>query len=337
MARTDPLGSTEQWDSCRTTRQNVRVPGDQTERVGVDAVRLAFSRLGWFPREAERPDYGVDLFVETATDDRRPSGRLLGVQVKSGSSYIGGSGDGVVRPDQAHIGYWQGYSLPVIIAVYDPDTEVVCWQVVSEETIDSTGQGWKIVVPADQVLDEGAQAQLALLVSAQPQPDKAETALSRLRADLTWMQVLDEGGSVGLEADEWVNKTSGRGDLRLIARPAGDGDAIEGQFTVFLGLREYAEALPELFPWADLHLDEDAAEEADHDQWMAETGIWDSEEKAIIGNSEDFAEWRASRFPTSELRPYSDWAGEVAHWRLILTLNDLGRAVLALERHLTTS
>ncbi len=72
------------------------------------------------------------------------------------------------------------------------------------------------------------------------------------------MQVLEQGGSVVLEADEWINKTSGRGDLRLIAHPAGDGDAIEGQFTVFFGLRPYAEALPEFFPWADLHLDEDA-------------------------------------------------------------------------------
>jgi hypothetical protein len=313
------------------------VSSDQTERVGVDAVRLAFSRLGWFPRETERPDYGVDLFVETATDDGRPTGRHLAVQVKSGTSYIGASGDGVVRPDQAHIEYWQGYSMPIIVAVYDPGTEAVYWQVVSDETIESTGQGWKVTVPSGQTLDEGALAELAALAADEPQPDKAESALSRLRADLTWMQVLEQGGSVVLEADEWINKTSGRGDLRLIAQPAGGGDAIEGQFSVFLGLSPYADALPLLFPWADLHLDENAIDDADENLWMAETGIWDSEEKRIIGNSEDFAEWRASRFPTGELRPYSDFAGEVAHWKLVLTLNDLGRGVLALERYLASS
>jgi uncharacterized protein DUF4365 len=57
------------------------VSTDQTERVGVEAVRFAFADLGWYPKEAERPDYGVDLFVETSDEDGRPSGRLLGVQV----------------------------------------------------------------------------------------------------------------------------------------------------------------------------------------------------------------------------------------------------------------
>lgn len=130
---------------------------------------------------------------------------------------------------------------------------------------------------------------------------------------------------------------SGRGDLRLIAHPSGGSDAIEGQFTVFRGLLPYEEALPELFPWADLHVDEDAIDQADEDMWMTETGIWDSEEKRYVGNSEDFGEWRASRYPAGELRPYSESAGEVAHWRLILVLNELGRAVPALERYLSKS
>ena len=70
-----------------------------------------------------------------------------------------------------------------------------------------------------------------------------------------------------------------------------------------LGLRPYEDALPELFPWAELHLDQDAIDDADEDEWMAETGIWDSEEKRYIGNSEDFDEWHASHYPTDELRP----------------------------------
>jgi hypothetical protein len=79
---------------------------DQTERVGVEAVRPAFAELGWFPKEAERPDYGVDLFVETSDENGRPSGRLLGVEVKSVSSYIAASSDGVLYVDEAHIDYW---------------------------------------------------------------------------------------------------------------------------------------------------------------------------------------------------------------------------------------
>jgi hypothetical protein len=166
------------------------------------------------------------------------------------------------------------------------------------------------------------------------EPPETE-ALRSLRSDLTWMEVLEAGGSVRLEAQEWINKTSGRGDLVLIAEPAGGGARIERQFLVFLGTRSYAEALPELFPWADLHPDEDLLDEYDEDLWMEETGIWDSEDKCYIGNIETLEEWRAGRFPDSPLRPYTKVAGEVDMWRLRLRLNDLGRGVLALERHLS--
>lgn len=61
---------------------------DLTERVGVERVRAAFvGELGWYPREPERPDYGIDLYIECA-DDGRPNGRLLAVQVKTGGSYL---------------------------------------------------------------------------------------------------------------------------------------------------------------------------------------------------------------------------------------------------------
>jgi len=88
----------------------------------VEAVRYALADLGWFPKEAERPDYGVDLFVETSNETGRPSGRLLDVQVKSGSSYIAAGGGGTLYVDQAHVEYWTGYSLPVMVVLYDPIT-----------------------------------------------------------------------------------------------------------------------------------------------------------------------------------------------------------------------
>jgi hypothetical protein len=45
------------------------------------------------------------MFVETATEDGGARGRLLGVQVKSSTSYLLASGDGVVRPRPRHIEY----------------------------------------------------------------------------------------------------------------------------------------------------------------------------------------------------------------------------------------
>lgn len=333
-------------------RHNGLVSTDQTERVGVEAVRYIFAELGWYVREPARPDYGVDLFVETAHEPGgAPAGRLLAVQVKSGTSYVGdGDGDIVVRPAERNVEYWFGHSLPVVLVVYDPDKRCAYWQAVTPEAAESTGKGWKVVVPREQTLDGEAQrplAELANLPRPGPSAELAELAnrvrrepppeadeLDRLRADLTWMEVLDAGGSVYLEAREWMHKSSGRGDLLLIAEPTDGGERIERQFVVFVGLQPYEDALPELFPWADFHTDEETLEQADEELWTDETGIWDSEDRRYIGHTEDFDEWRAARFPEKEgLRPYGEEAGEVLLWRLALRLNDLGRGVLALERY----
>ena len=119
------------------------VSTDQTERVGVHAVSFILADLGWFPKELARPDYGVDLWVETATEDGRPSGRHLAVQIKSGSSYVSAGGGGTLYVDHAHVQYWNGYSIPVIVVVYNADTAVAYWQVVAPETVKQTRRRWE--------------------------------------------------------------------------------------------------------------------------------------------------------------------------------------------------
>jgi hypothetical protein len=150
----------------RRTRDNARVSTDQTERVGVEAVRYLFAELGWFPKEAVRPDYGVDLFVETSNEHGRPSGRLLGVQVKSGSSYVSAAGGGTLYVGQRHVDYWTGFAILVIVVVYDPGARVAYWQVISPQTLETTPGGWKIDVPPEQTLDVGARGRLASLAAA---------------------------------------------------------------------------------------------------------------------------------------------------------------------------
>lgn len=217
----------------------------------------------------------------------------------------------MVYPEQRHVDYWKGYSLPVIMVVHDPAVRATYWEVISDATIEKTDARWKVIAPRDQRLDAGAYVRLLAIAAEGPEPDEAISTINRLRADLSWMEILDQGGSVVLEADEWINKTSGRGDLRLIAELADGGDRLKRQFLVFLGLAPYDEALPRLFPWANLDMDEHALNFLADPDWLGGTSN------------------------RGRLRPYAESGGEIERWRLNLELNDLGRGVLALERFMS--
>lgn len=277
---------------------------DLPERAGVERVRTTFvEELGWYPREPERPDYGIDVYVECA-DDGRPNGRLLGVQVKAGRSYFDETTDEgfVYRGEARHLDYWLRHSLPVILVLHDTRDRNSYWVAVTEDGVTRTGAGWKIVVPSGQLLSVDSRSALRRLADGDPYV----LALRRLRADVTWMRHLAEGGRVLLEADEWVNKTSGRGEIRLLAEAPSGSVEEEAEWLIFAGLRPYADVLPELFAWADLAVDELAYEDAE--EIVTET-------------------------PESDLRPYAE-DGEVASWRLELSLNRLGRAFLDIDQYL---
>jgi hypothetical protein len=279
--------------------------------VGVERVRsMLVSDLGWYPREPVDPDYGIDLYVETAVHGV-PEGKLLALQVKSGSSYFRERTETHVkyRPTPRHVSYWLRHSLPVVVVLYDPNDDVAYWEAITPETLHSTGEGWRIDIPLDQHLNAGSAEALRELAEG----DAYVLALNAFRADRSWMMLLRQGGTVYLEVDEWVNKSSGRGELRLIVTRADGGEELSRERTFYFGLADYADVLPRLFPWAELSVDEDVYGLHDEDEWPAEHGAHES-----------------------GLRPYeSAGGGEVERWRLELVLGPLGDAFLALDEHLS--
>ena len=122
---------------------------DLTARKGVEAVRSLLVDLGCYPREPSDPDQGIDLLVETAVDGI-VDGRMLAMQIKSGASQVSEQ-DGahaVHRCSDRHVKQrLLQHSLPVLVVLYDPNEKLAYWQVVSDETVLSTGQGWKIRRP----------------------------------------------------------------------------------------------------------------------------------------------------------------------------------------------
>lgn len=310
----------------------------QTERLGIAAVQKSVAAAGGFFRELPLPDEGIDAQIEWADERGRPNGRLIAVQVKSGASYFKNPTQGGWRYSlrESHLEYWGKYALPVILVLYDPDKDEAYWQVVLPEKLSRTAVGgYTIFIPEAQVLDVSSLPALQQLANeGLPQePAALELALRerRAEADIVWMELLASGSRLFLEAEEWVNKTSGRGSLRLVVED-GRGERTEREWPwVFLPGASYAEELPKLFPWADLEVDKDRFRDEMYPEFLNECGVWDSEDGEYVV-IEDFDEWVEQRLAPG-LQPYAELAnGEVALWRLELKLNELGRETLERER-----
>lgn len=274
--------------------QRVSGSSDLVGQQGVDAVRYLFSNeLGWYAREPTAPDYGIDIYAEAA-DDGVPNGRLVGVQVKSGASWFSeGTDEGIVyRGDARHLNYWLNHSLPVVVVLYDADERTAYWQAVTPKTVTRTGKGWKLMVRRAHVLDSTASAALGELAEEDPYV----LWLHQLQADRSWMETLKAGGEVFLEVDEWVNRSSGRGQLRLLGTSP-EGEEVTRVRDVYFGLTPYEELLPR-FPWAALDVNEEVYEQHEQDAWDLEEGAWDSEtgrSRAVF--SRVARDHRAYRYP----------------------------------------
>ena len=111
----------------------------------------AFESLGFAFREQSESDFGIDAHAELI-ESEQPTGQLLGIQLKSGPSYLSEAEDNgfVFRTDQEHVEYWQNHALPVLICLCDVDAQLIYWQVVNTETAISTGKGFKFKVPTSQ-------------------------------------------------------------------------------------------------------------------------------------------------------------------------------------------
>ena len=90
-------------------------------------------------RDLLQEDVGVDGSIELVLDDA-PTGKLIGVQVKSGSSYIRASDGETFRfyPSSDDLEYWRKLAIPLILVVFDPASSSLHWiDVTKRSKIDS--------------------------------------------------------------------------------------------------------------------------------------------------------------------------------------------------------
>jgi hypothetical protein len=134
---------------------------DRTGEQGVALVKLRLEKIGFAVRDQMSSDYGIDAIAELI-DDETATGRLVAIQIKSGNSYLEEAKDSyfVYRPDAQHVDYWLEHTLPVIVCLCDTENEIVYWERVAKDTVESTGKGYKLAVP--QARQFGPQAREAL-------------------------------------------------------------------------------------------------------------------------------------------------------------------------------
>lgn len=304
-----------------------RTPSAEVASEGVTRTQLAIKeKLRWLFREQPTEDYGIDAHAEVV-DGEDVRGRLLALQIKSGESWFRETAPGGwwFRPDAEHVRYWLNHSLPVVVVLYHPGTKSCHWQLVNRRTLQGTPKGgWKLLVPEDQVLDASAANPLRQAAEGDPYVLR----IRELQLARPWMERLAEGQRLVVDIAEWVNKSSGRGSISLgIDNENGQEPEKLASWDVILGPSDYAEVVPRLFAWADVGLHQETYDDAEYDLFELECSIWDEGERFL---TEDYTDWRRGRFPGG-LRPYTD-DGEIGYWRLELTLNELGKAFLVVDK-----
>lgn len=299
---------------------------------GVNLVsRRIMEELEWIFREQPTQDYGIDGHMEVV-DDEFVTGRLIALQIKAGSSYLKEENRTgfIFRGKMEHYNYWTNHSLPVVLVLCDLDNQTCYWEKINVETVEKISESsWKVTVPKTQILDKSS---LNTLKEIAENTTDYEKRLNSLVLARTWMEESLQGNKVILRSDEWVNKSSGRGSLRLsvVEEETGDEKIVQDWPMVFFPMALYEDLFPVLFPWATISIDEEFYEEYDEEEFLLDNAAWDKEDEEYIVFG-DYEEWKEQQ---PKIRPYRIHAGEVASYQLTLELNELGRSFLLLDNYL---
>jgi len=302
---------------------------NSTERIGVHHCGVIAERNKWMFREQPVNDIGIDAHMELIESSGKTK-QLLALQIKSGASWFKEEKEGCIifrDINERQYNYWTMNPLPCIVVLYNHDKDMCIWQKLTDKTIEKTkggkGKGFFVKVPLTQVfLDDISNKKL---ISFTNLPEHI-TNYNFLLSQKEFMQIIQKGGEIKLHSQEWVNKSSGRGNVELIVN---DGNSEKKyMYPYWFPFTPYTEVFPRLFPWADFSADEDFFEENDESLWRDDHCHYDNEEDEwhVVGDS--FEEFRRKLGPMRSI----DHAGEVAEYMMILSLNELGRSFLNVDK-----
>lgn len=305
---------------------------NHTERKGVYHVAEIAECNQWMFREQPIDDIGIDAHMELTESTGEPK-QLLALQIKSGSSWFKEKKDNYIifrDINERQYNYWTMNSLPCIVVLYNPDDNMCIWQKLTVETIERTcsgnGKGFFVKVPLTQVfLNDMSNKELLSFTNLPQHIINYNFLLSQKK----FMEIIQGGGEIKLHSKEWVNKSSGRGDTKLIVN---DGKSIKKySYPYWFPFTPYTMVFPKLFPWADFTADDDFYEEYDKSLWRNYNCCYDKEydKWVIVGDS--FEEFRKKLDPMRSI----NHSGEVAEYMMKLSLNELGKSFLNIDKFIS--
>lgn len=129
---------------------------NKQERLGVNAVAEAISRAGLIWRETPVSDVGIDGQIEYVSSEGFATGKIVAVQIKSGKSYFIDCDDNwLFYPDDKHLLYWEGFPLPVLIILHNPETALSYWLDIRQALrAPQTTNGKGVLIPKRNILQE---------------------------------------------------------------------------------------------------------------------------------------------------------------------------------------
>lgn len=133
----------------------------QTERIGVHKVALiVIEKLNWIWREMPVCDFGIDGIIEQ-TENGRPNGKLIAVQIKSGLGNVHHSKkDYIYYASNTHKEYWSNYTIPVILILFDPESNNTYWTSANQTDFKKTKERWKLNISKYQFFSEKSKKKL---------------------------------------------------------------------------------------------------------------------------------------------------------------------------------
>lgn len=305
---------------------------NSTERIGVHFCGGIAEKNNWMFREQPINDIGIDAHMEFIDETNKPK-QLVALQIKSGNNWFKEKSDNYIvfrDINERQFYYWTMNSLPCIIVLYNPDDDVCIWEELSINTIkrakDGDGKGFSVKVPLSQkFLDSESNEKLLALTNLPEHIVNYNFLLSQKN----FMEIIQNGGVVKLHSNEWVNKSSGRGDTELIVED--ENGTKKYSYPYWFPYTPYIEVFPRLFPWATFSADEDFFEKSDEELWKEYNCWYDKEEDDWIVVGESFNDFRKSLNPMRHI----DHAGEVAEYMMVLGLNELGKAFLTVDEYVS--